>query len=63
MAFADFTSCKMLCLNEKEYGCCYLKTGFGCYWRSNSYATDSGTGSGTAIAITCTSGLINWELS
>ena len=62
MSLSDFAGCERLCLNEQEFGCCYLQNGIGCYWRPNSYSTDSGTGSGTGIAVTCTSGQINTDL-
>ena len=62
MSLFDFAGCERLCLNEQEFGCCYLQTGIGCYWRPNSYSTDSGAESGTGIAVTCTSGEINTDL-
>ena len=64
MSLFDFAGCERLCLNEQEFGCCYLNMGIGCYWRPNSYSTETGNGGGTGIAITCTSGSgqINIEL-
>ena len=49
MTFSDSASCQALCLAQQKVGCCYLKTGAGCLWKSGGFAARGGTG----IAVTC----------
>ena len=47
---SDTASCQALCQQEQQEGCCWLKTGFGCYWKAGGKATIDG---GSAMATTC----------
>ena len=49
MGFSDSASCQKLCLAQQGAGCCYLKPGVGCLWKSDGYAAVGGTG----MAVTC----------
>ena len=51
MNFSDSTSCENLCLMEKDNGCCYLQSGWGCYWKSGGYS-DAVVSDG-GISVTC----------
>lgn len=54
MTFSDSANCERLCRAEEEMGCCYLKTGVGCYWKPGGH---SGSASGaSATAVTCRNG-------
>ena len=55
MGYADYARCEALCLNEQENGCCYLKTGIGCYWKPEGYSIDS-TIYDKGISVTCKKG-------
>ena len=30
------TICEQLCIEQMEHGCCFLKTGVGCYWKGGA---------------------------
>ena len=51
MTFSDSANCESLCRMEKEDGCCFLKRGTGCYWKSGGHS-DSHPDA-TAISVTC----------
>ena len=51
MKYFDSTSCDALCAKEREIGCCYLKTGIGCYWKPGGFAV--GNEGNTGIAVNC----------
>ena len=48
MHFGMTASCEILCQNVKETGCCYLKEGSGCWWRSGGRSKE-GVGSGLSV--------------
>ena len=56
MTFSDSANCESLCSMQEEMGCCYLKTGVGCYWKPGGHSGSVSTGS--AIAVTCRMGYI-----
>ena len=49
---SDYANCEKLCKRYRENGCCYLKTGDGCYWRPGGYSTKSKVDNG-AISVNC----------
>ena len=49
---SDYAHCERLCKSYRENGCCYLKTGEGCYWRPGGYSTKSKVDNG-AISVNC----------
>ena len=53
MRNSDTSKCQALCQQEQQNGCCYLKTGLGCYWRAGGSAKIDG---GSAMATTCYAG-------
>ena len=38
LSYSDSAACELLCLSEQQDGCCYLKTGVGCYWKQGGIA-------------------------
>ena len=58
MSVHDKSKCQLLCINEGENGCCFLKTGVGCYWRSGSHSSSTIReidGLKEGISVTCSS--------
>ena len=43
--------CEILCMQQRENGCCFLEDGVGCYWLKDSYAIEETLEAG--IATTC----------
>ena len=52
MENSDYANCERLCKSYRENGCCYLKTGLGCYWRPGGYSIKSKNDNG-AVSINC----------
>ena len=52
MTFSDSASCERLCLMEIGKGCCFLKTGIGCYWLPDGYPVKGSVGY-DGISVTC----------
>ena len=54
LSYSDSATCELLCLSEQQDGCCYLKTGDGCYWKQGGIA---GIGADLdAMTVTCRAG-------
>ena len=54
LGYSDSATCELLCLSEQQDGCCYLKTGDGCYWKQSGIA---GIGADLdAMTVTCRAG-------
>ena len=61
MSISNTEECKILCLQQKEDGCCFLKNRFGCYWIKDAIAykiayierTEYYTSISPGLSITC----------
>ena len=61
MSVSQKAECEMLCKEQKEDGCCFLKDRTGCYWRKNALAHKKLPNLGysdltTGLSITCMNG-------
>ena len=50
MTYSDTESCERLCLIQKGKGCCFLRSGHGCYWNMGGISSNKER---IGISITC----------